>query len=250
MKKVWYILYPFLFYYAVMLIFVTLAQWIFGMDDSHFVLCQLIATILTIPFMLPLYRQGQGFAGMKRQPVGVTKERTVHVLWAVLITACISIAVNNIITMTGLPEMSTGYQKANAGFYGGNLITEVLCLAVFTPVLEELVFRGIIYGRLKTMIPKLAAILLSALIFAVVHTNIVQFLYAFLVGILLAILMDCAGNVYGAMAGHMAANLIAIVRTETHLLDFTVKGNLFSWIISVGLLAAGVFLLQWHWHRE
>lgn len=250
MKKVWYILYPFLFYYAVMLIFMTLAQWIFGMDNSHFVLCQLIATILTIPFMLPLYRQGQGFAGIEKQPVGVTKERAAHVLWSVLITACISIAVNNIITMTGLPEMSAGYQKANAGFYGGNLIMEILCLAVFTPVLEELVFRGIIYGRLKTMLPKMVAILLSALIFAVVHTNIVQFLYAFPVGIVLAILMDCAGNVYGAMAGHMAANLIAITRTETHVLEFTSEGTIISWIFSLGLLVAGVYLLQMVCRRE
>ena len=28
--KIWYILYPFLFYYAVMLIIMTIAQWAFG----------------------------------------------------------------------------------------------------------------------------------------------------------------------------------------------------------------------------
>ena len=45
--KIWYILYPFLFYYAVMLIVMTIAQWAFGGDATHYVLCQLIATIFT-----------------------------------------------------------------------------------------------------------------------------------------------------------------------------------------------------------
>ena len=57
--KIWYILYPFLFYYAVMLIIMTIAQWAFGGDATHYVFCQLIATVFTIPSMLPFYRQGQ-----------------------------------------------------------------------------------------------------------------------------------------------------------------------------------------------
>ena len=65
--KIWYILYPFLFYYAVMLIIMTIAQWAFGGDATHYVLCQLIATIFTIPSMVPMYRQGQALAGVAKQ---------------------------------------------------------------------------------------------------------------------------------------------------------------------------------------
>lgn len=46
LRKIWYILYPFLFYYAVMLIIMTIAQWAFGGDATHYVFCQLIATVL------------------------------------------------------------------------------------------------------------------------------------------------------------------------------------------------------------
>lgn len=35
-----------------------------------------------------------------------------------------------------------GYQQANTDFYGSTMGMEILCLAVFTPMLEELVFRG------------------------------------------------------------------------------------------------------------
>ena len=47
LRKIWYILYPFLFYYAVMLIIMTIAQWAFGGDATHYVFCQLIATVFS-----------------------------------------------------------------------------------------------------------------------------------------------------------------------------------------------------------
>ena len=122
--KIWYILYPFLFYYAVMLIIMTIAQWAFGGDATHYVFCQLIATVFTIPSMLPFYR---------------------HALFAAGIMACLGISLNNLISMTKLTEISMGYQQANTDFYGSTIGMEILCLAVFTPILEELVFRGILF---------------------------------------------------------------------------------------------------------
>ena len=80
--KIWYILYPFLFYYAVMLIIMTIAQWAFGGDATHYVFCQLIATVFTIPSMLPFYRQGQALAGIAKQPFGISRERICHALFA------------------------------------------------------------------------------------------------------------------------------------------------------------------------
>ena len=95
--KIWYILYPFLFYYAVMLIIMTIAQWAFGGDATHYVFCQLIATVFTIPSMLPFYRQGQALAGIAKQPLGISRERICHALFAAGIMACLGISLNNLI---------------------------------------------------------------------------------------------------------------------------------------------------------
>ena len=202
--KIWYILYPFLFYYAVMLIIMTIAQWAFGGDATHYVFCQLIATVFTIPSMLPFYRQGQALAGIAKQPFGISRERICHALFAAGIMACFGISLNNLISMTKLTEISMGYQQANTDFYGSTIGMEILCLAVFTPILEELVFRGILFGRLKDMLSKPFAVGISALIFAAVHVNIVQFIYALILGVVLALLMDRAGNVYASMIGHIS----------------------------------------------
>lgn len=241
--KIWYILYPLLFYYAVMLIIMTIAQWAFGGDATHYVFCQLIATVFTIPSMLPFYRQGQALAGIAKQPFGISRERICHALFAAGIMACFGISLNNLISMTKLTEISMGYQQANTDFYGSTIGMEILCLAVFTPILEELVFRGILFGRLKDMLSKPFAVGISALIFAAVHVNIVQFIYALILGVVLALLMDRAGNVYASMIGHMTANFIAVVRTETHWLDFSVRGDAVSWIFSLVVLGAGIVLM-------
>lgn len=109
--KIWYILYPFLFYYAVMLIIMTIAQWAFGGDATHYVFCQLIATVFTIPSMVPMYRQGQALAGIAKQPLGISRERICHALFAAGIMACLGISLNNLISMTKLTEISMGYQR-------------------------------------------------------------------------------------------------------------------------------------------
>lgn len=242
-NKIWYIAYPFLFYYAVMLITMSLAQWIIGSDYSHIVPCQLIATLVTIPFVLPFYRQDRALEGIPVSRPEVTREMVLQAAETVVITACIGIGLNNVISMTPLVDMSSGYQEANMGFYGSTLVLEILSSALFTPVLEELVFRGILYNRLKKMLPVPAAIVGSALIFAMVHFNIVQFIYAFLFGMVLAFLMERGAHVGYAMLGHMTANLIAVVRTETGFLDGTVTGSVGSWGMSVGLLLIGAGVL-------
>lgn len=240
--KIWYIAYPFLYYYAIMLVVMALIQWVLGTANDKFVLCQMISSIVTLFFMIPVYLQDMAFLGQAKEKFHMTKEKLLHILAAVVIALCIGTAINNMISMTPLVQ-SAGYKEANEGFYGSTLALELVSSALFTPILEELVFRGIIFNRLKNILEKPAAVLLSTLIFASVHFNIVQFIYALLLGIVLALLMERAGNVYAAMAGHMAVNALAVVRTETGLLEQTVKGNAFSWIISAVLFVVGILLL-------
>ena len=114
------------------------------------------------------------------------------------------------------------------------------------PMLEELVFRGIVYGSLRKLLGVWQSVVISALIFAAVHFNIVQFVYAFIVGIVLAITMECIGNVYGAIAGHMTANIFAVLRTELGLFSGLTDKSLSAWCISAGILICGTaVLIMW-----
>lgn len=244
--QAWRILYPLFLYYVVMLLVMAAAQMVFGADHEHFVLCQLISTLVTLPCMLSVYRQDQALRGIARGAFSVKKEQVLHGFWTVMIVGCLSIAVNNLILMTPLAEMSAGYQEANAGFYGSTLALELVSSAVATPILEELVFRGIVFARLRAQLPKFAAVVVSALLFAIVHFNIVQFLYALMIGVVLALLMDKAGHLYAAVTGHITANAIAVIRTETGFLSWSLDRSVLGLVSSAAMLLAGTGLLLWY----
>ncbi len=68
----------------------------------------------------------------------------INVLWVIVITLFISFALNNIITMSPLIGLSEGYARANESFYASTLVIELIGSAILSPIMEELVFRGIV----------------------------------------------------------------------------------------------------------
>lgn len=66
----------------------------------------------------------------------------------------------------------------------GQSIPLMLCSTVLTvPLVEELLYRGIVFGELRHILPTPCALFVQALLFALVHGNFVQAVYAFLLGL-------------------------------------------------------------------
>lgn len=154
----------------------------------------------------------------------------------------LSFGLNNIILMSPLAEVSAGYSEANANFYGSLIVLEIVGSVILTPILEELVFRGIVFGRLRYVTGIIPSVIFSSLAFAMIHFNLVQFIYALIIGFALAIFMEWTDGLYGALCGHMVANFLAVIRTEFNLLSFTIDGSIAAWIISVIAFFIGVVL--------
>ena len=124
---------------------------------------------------------------------------------------------------------------------------EVLASGFVIPIAEELLFRGVVFKRLRmVLLDGKKAMILSAVIFGIFHFNIVQFIYAAVLGILLAYFVEKTRKVSLAVIGHMAANLAAILRAETGSLDFayepTMTGIGFTVMMaSIGLMSVAYF---------
>jgi membrane protease YdiL (CAAX protease family) len=145
--------------------------------------------------------------------------------------------------MSPLVTASQEYQNDSDAFYGSNIWTELLGSALITPFLEELLHRGVVYGRLRRRMGVMPSVILSALIFAVLHFNIVQFIYAFLLGIVFALFVEKSGRLYPAVIAHIATNGLAVIRTETGFLAGTVDGSIIAWLISIACICVGVGIL-------
>lgn len=238
--KIWEIIYPVAMYYVTIVIVMFCAQLIFGAGNETYTLCKIIGSLAALVVVWSYYRQDLALAGKLGRKFRFSKGVLINVLWTIGITICISVALNNIITMSPIMHMSENYDDAAGTFYGTNIWLELIGLALITPILEEMLHRGVVYKRLRSMTGMWMSVLVSALIFAGLHFNLVQFTYAFLLGIVFALFMEKTDRLIYPVLAHMIANTIAVIRTETGFLEGTVDGSVFAWSISIVLLMIGV----------
>lgn len=79
-------------------------------------------------------------------------------------------------------------------------------MAIYGPVCEELCFRGVIYrGYLKSG-NALGAVLLSSLLFGLIHMNFNQAPYAFALGVAMALLVEATGSLFSSVLMHAIFN--------------------------------------------
>lgn len=87
---------------------------------------------------------------------------------------------------------------------------KILFMVVLAPLLEELIFRKLLIDRTRVYGEK-AAVFLSALTFALFHTNLFQFFYAFLVGWLFAYIYVRTGKLRYCAIMHGIVNFVGSV---------------------------------------
>lgn len=247
--NIWGVIYPIIIYYLVSSLAFFGMTILFGEADEIYMLKQMVSSASTIPFLLSLKKQD---AYVKEVVYGKAEKwkcsQAVFLGGLVFLAmAAIGIALNNFIAMTPLVQISTGFQSANEAFFGGGLLLEILASCVVVPIAEELLFRSVVLNRCGLLVGERWGIVFSALLFGLIHVNLVQFLYASVLGILLAVIVVKTKRVWLAVVGHAAANLMAILRAETGWLDFSYEPDFagigFSLLmVFVGVVAAGVCL--------
>lgn len=137
-------------------------------------------------------------------------------------------------------------------------LSSFFLLVVVAPVTEEVLFRGLILRGFLANYSKKRAILLSALLFAVMHTNPWQFISAFVAGVLLAWLLIETGSLLPCLFAHAVANgtawLAGLTTVEipgfTSGMEDAVQFQPF-WLNAVGVaFAVGGYLLLRRTFRE
>lgn len=130
--KLWQIIYPIGIYYVVSSLMYFVLGLFLGDGQQTYMLRQLICSAATIPATMSFYKQDK----IAEQVVYGTEKEKLDTKWltdaalAVVGAATLGIAVNNIIAMTPLVQMSEGFQEANQSF-----LRERLCLNCSVPAL-------------------------------------------------------------------------------------------------------------------
>ena len=93
------------------------------------------------------------------------------------------------------------------------LIFFTLFVAIVGPLIEEVFFRGFAYKAFRTRFGVRSAMIVTALLFAFLHMNLVSFLPIFILGLCLAYLYETTGSLVPSMTLHMIHNLVMVGMT-------------------------------------
>ncbi len=124
----------------------------------------------------------------------------------ILLALTSSIAVNILFSQLHLLEKSETYAEVSGNQYSVWFPVGLFLYGILTPLAEEIVFRGVIYNRMKRHFTIKQAVILSSLLFGVYHGNLIQGLYGFFLGCLIAYTYETFGLFFFAVLFHAAAN--------------------------------------------
>lgn len=127
-----------------------------------------------------------------------------------------------LLTFLIMPLVS--FINAISSFFVGNSVNNTLDLivgknplwlnliivALLPAVVEEFIFRGLIFNGYKRRNP-FKAVILSAVLFGLVHMNINQFSYAFVIGVIFALLAYATGSLIPSITAHFLINGTSVV---------------------------------------
>lgn len=157
------------------------------------------------------------------------------------VSMSLALFLNILFAFLRLFSLSASYEGVADIQYSVPLVFGLLNYGFIKPVEEELVFRGLVYGRMRKYFSTSISIPVSALLFGAYHGNIVQLVYAFVMGCFLAYVFEKYKSLKASLLVHSGANLIVYLTSSIpgfNQMMFT-KGG----IIISGLLTVVFFLI-------
>jgi membrane protease YdiL (CAAX protease family) len=112
-----------------------------------------------------------------------------------------------LIKLSGLPEARQPAVELFARLKGPWIAFMAVTAGVVAPVCEELLFRAGVFRYLRTRIPRWAALLLPASLFAAMHFDLTTYVQLVVLGIVFALAYERTGNLGTAMVAHALFNL-------------------------------------------
>ena len=95
--------------------------------------------------------------------------------------------------------------------FNNNLFFNFFLIIIVAPIIEEIVFRGLFYKTLKNFIPFVQASIISSLIFAIIHENILSLTILFLLSLYLTCIYERTNSILYPILTHSIFNFLNLL---------------------------------------
>jgi membrane protease YdiL (CAAX protease family) len=213
------------------------------LDNNVIAIAGFVCTLLSFAAIFPLYLKKGVYKNLFKKEKSMTGSAFTGILFLFfgisIVTGIVRIALELGLNQFGL----TSVPQVLADALSGTDIFTILSICVLAPIGEELFFRGLILRLLEKHSKKLA-IIVSAVLFALMHGNLQQSINAFGLGLVLGY-VTVEYNIGWAIALHLFNNLILSDTMPRLTAPLGMPwADLWFWVLIVGCsIAAAVILI-------
>ncbi|MFI3324716.1 MAG: type II CAAX endopeptidase family protein [Clostridia bacterium] len=190
-------------------------SFIFELDvDSYYLLSGALSFLsLAVPFMFYLFLKKENPSKILQfQPVKFTTGFMYVIIgWGLCLAS--NLPVNFIyqyIDETGINSGVTVQPSADSTL---SFILKIIAVSIAPAVFEEFVFRGVVLSKLKKYGASFA-IVVSSILFAILHSNLISMPFAFLAGLVMGFIYVKTNNLWITIFIHFLNNAFSIVQEE------------------------------------
>lgn len=172
--------------------------------------------------------------------------RYLYVL-TMLLAVTSALALNIIITLFSID--SAKYDSVEAVQYSVPIWLGLILYGVISPIVEEVIFRGLTYNRMKHYFKLWISVVVSAVLFGGFHANLPQVLYGTVMGVLMTLCYEWVRGFGAPLLFHMVANVFVFLFSTIALSD-AMYAVLVSPMMAVVLTVVSAGLLWMIWKRK
>lgn len=118
----------------------------------------------------------------------------------------------------------------------------IIFAGILSPIIEEVLFRGVMLNKLRTYGDKIA-IITTALLFGLFHENFSQFFYAVGLGMIFAYVTLKTGTIKYSIGLHIMINMMGSV-IGTQVLSSTIATMIFGIVVWVFVIAGLILFIK------
>ncbi|MGB4660367.1 MAG: type II CAAX endopeptidase family protein [Mobilitalea sp.] len=148
---------------------------------------------------------------MSKQLVKISSVKKILVIVMVSISSWLLVTGVLSIFFERFQELADNYESWMEGLFTGSPLINALAAVIFAPLMEELVFRGVTLKRAGKIMPFAVANVIQALLFGIIHINIIQGIYAFAFGLILGYIAYKFKSIWASILMHLIFNGLSTI---------------------------------------
>ncbi len=134
------------------------------------------------------------------------KKLILYVVIGIILTRVI----NYVIDISGVSQFDSNFKQALNIIVNAPFIVQILGAGIILPIVEEYIFRRMIYIDFEKLFNEKVAIISTAVLFGIFHMNIIQGVFATILGLYLAYVYSKTRNLVYPICIHVVTNIVTL----------------------------------------